>query len=71
MRQNSGEEKGARSKTTQRGDEVGRLVILTSIGLNLPLTAGWGPEWRFDLGNSRALRRKTHPILNSYQESWE
>ncbi len=52
-----------------QGDEVGRLVILTSIGLNLPLTAGWGPEWRFDLGNSRALRRKTHPILNSYQDS--
>ena len=58
-----GEEKGA------RGNQVARLVILTPIGLNLPLTAGWGPEWRFDLGNSRALRRKTHPILNSYQDS--
>ena len=52
-----------------QGDQVARLVILTPIGLNLPLTAGWGPEWRFDLGNSRALRRKTHPILNSYQDS--
>ena len=38
MRRASGEEKGARSKTTQgEGDEVGRPMLLTSIGLNLRL----------------------------------
>ena len=36
---NSGQEKGAYAR---RGDEVGRLVILTSIGLNLPLDCRLG-----------------------------